>query len=122
MKKKSTKRILSAVITATTLATALNTSIFAVTTANRTAACFGIKYYHEATDVSFDNYVTNATHAKNAYAEISDVTSVKYTPTASTLNNKLNSNIVFLNSHGNVHRMTFKFFNSSNKIKICKAL
>lgn len=115
MKKKSTKRILSAVITATTLATALNTSIFAVTTANRTAACFGNKYHESSTTTvaQAHNFETNAVNAKNAYAQISDVTATRYTPTASNLNSKLNSNIVFLNSHASQHSMTFKFFNNS---------
>lgn len=108
--KKSTKKL--AAITASGFV------LFSTLTVNahaRTAASFGIQYYESETATSYDDYRANAQNAQKAYASISDIgdNSVKYSPTKSTLAKRIDENVVFLNNHGNTHKMTFRFFDNA---------
>lgn len=108
-KRRITGAVLSGIIAASTM-------ICSASAYASTAASFGIKYYDTSSSTTYDDFTTNAINAKNAYASIAAIgsNSVRYSPTTTTLNNRITEDVVFLNSHANVHHMRFKFYNNSN--------
>lgn len=113
--KKSAKKLAAITASGFVLFSTLTVNAHAATSASKTAASFGIKYYASETATSYDDFRTNAQNAQKAYASISDIgdKSVKYSPTKSMLTSKIDETVVFLNNHGNAHKMTFRFFDNS---------
>lgn len=113
MKKCFKRRITAAVISGIM---AINMMVCSVSAYASKATSFGIKYYSSSSSTTYDDFTVNATNAKNAYKSVEAIgtKSVKSSPTVNTLSSRITYDVVFLNTHSNVHHMGFKFYNNSD--------
>ena len=102
---------LSAIGVAVGMAATFATATSAV---NRTAYSIGVKYYATSSATTYDDFTTSAANAQSAYSNISGITSSRTQfPTTTILKNHINDNVIFLNSHANYDRISFRYKNSS---------
>lgn len=102
---------LSAIGVAIAISTTLSINAFAAT---KTALCVGVNYDNDLDLTTTGDFRTNASNAKKAYSQISDMTAtLYYTPTNAGIKNHITDNVIFLNSHARYNRINFSYKNSS---------